>query len=207
LAEKQALATRIKQHLAAVDEWIAQLELLATGDFVPAQPVVAEPIPGEGGDDAGAVSAETDSVVVEAELVSPIAAAGQAVMPNLYQIGVELQNEARKTAEQRAAVAALAQNVTALRKTRTLDGSAASESSAPSLDWPSNSNTSPLILNDLEEAAQQLENAAQNSQARLTALERTKALLLEMQAQVESIAQQVQTAATTGNRTRTDPTM
>lgn len=190
LAERQALATRIREHLAAVNGWIADLQITMGEDYVgepPAQPVEDEVVS----------SYETENFV-EAELVSPLAT-GQRPVPNLFQIGFELQAEARKTAEQQAVVAALARNVTALRRTLALDGAAEKASSIPS---PPTNSTPSLELDVLNETAEQLEAAAKNSRARLSALERTKALLLEMQAQVEAVEQQVQAkTAASGNWT------
>ena len=136
---------------------------------------------------------EAPEVFVEAELVAPLASPPRT--PNLYQIGADLEREAKKTAsEQRAAEQLELQmsESTQARKLALEDARELLETSSHTANpIPEYGGIREFSLPDsskeLNEAANELAEAADNSKRRLAALRRTREALLEMQAEMDAM--------------------
>lgn len=159
-------------------------------------------------DETAAASQAAPEVIVEAEFVSPLAS-NKPHVPNLYQVGFELDAEADKTKAEKAAAEALEQKVKDLQqrvrferlqnKTDTTSSSTVKEAISSAFMSSKNrasssSSTLDTVDPDLKDASEKLVAATQQSKLRLSALDRAKAALLEMQAEVDDLEERVRQA-------------
>ena len=134
--------------------------------------------------------------IVEAEPVAPLAP--KKSIPNLFQIGFELEKEASKTEAERQAAMALASQVSLMSRQRrqSLEATRRALEANGTLSPESEKDGSDVELpTGWEEGAEELEAATNQSSYRLSALERARSALLEMQFELDDIERRVKEAS------------